>query len=152
MPTAPYPLRPEPMIRSWIERHPLSKIPFGCLILLLLMAGFGAVTVAIINASLRSSDVFKQSMSQAAANLQVREYLGEPIQAGWFISGQLKVNGSAGRADLAIPISGPRGKGRIRIAAYKNGAWRFTCLQVYVEGQSQAIDLLSIQPPPERDF
>jgi hypothetical protein len=45
--------------------------------------------------------------------------------------------------NFAIPIAGPRGKGRIRVVAYKNEVWRFTLLQVYVEGQLQPIDLLS---------
>ena len=152
MPTAPYPLRPEPMTRSWIERHPLWKIPLGFLTLLFLMASFGAFTIGIISGSFRNSDVYKLAMAQAVANSQVRDQIGEPIETGWFIFGELKIGATTGHANFSIPISGPRGKARIRVVAYKNGSWRFNCLQVYVHGQSQTIDLLAIPSPPVRDF
>lgn len=152
MPTAPYPLRPEPMTRSWIERHPLWKIPLGLLTLLFLIASFGAFTIGIISGSFRNSDVYKQAMAQAAANSQVRDQIGEPMKAGWFIFGELKIGTTTGHANFSIPVSGPRGKARIRVVAYKNSAWKFICLQVSVQGQSQIIDLLAVQSPPVRDF
>ena len=152
MPTAPYPLHPEPMTASWIERHPLWKIPLGLATLLLLLAVFGAITLSIITASFRGSDVYQQAMEKASANQRVRNQIGEPITAGWFMFGELKVGASTGRANFSIPISGPHGKGRIRVIAYKNSIWRFTCLQVDVVGESQPIDLLAIQPPTEDAF
>jgi hypothetical protein len=120
--------------------------------LLLLMVAFGAVTIIIISATFRASDVYKHAVSRAMGNLQVREQIGEPIKAGWFIFGELKYAGNSGHANFSVPISGPRAQGRIRVIAYKDAVWRFTCLQVVVEGQPQPIDLLSIQPTPERDF
>lgn len=152
MPQLPYALHPESVKRNWIERNPLWKIPLGFLIGVLLMALFGAVPLGIMNASFRNSDVYQQAMAQAQANAQVREQIGEPIKAGWFIWGQLKIGGTTGRANFSIPISGPAGKGRIRVVAYKDGLWKFSCLQVYVEGPPRAIDLLSVQTPQERDF
>ncbi|MGC2447888.1 MAG: cytochrome c oxidase assembly factor Coa1 family protein [Candidatus Sulfotelmatobacter sp.] len=147
MPTAPYPLHPEPITRSWIEQHPLWKIPLGLLTLLFLIASFGAFTIGIISGSFRNSDVYKQAMVQATANSQVRDQMGEPMKAGWFIFGELKIGATTGRANFSIPISGPHGKGRIRVVAHKNGGWRFTCLQVSVQGQTQIIDVLAVQPP-----
>lgn len=153
MPKPPYPLHPEPMRKSWLEHRPLWKIPLGCLTLLFLIAVFGLLTMAIITTSFRSSDVYKQVLAKAVENQQVRDLVGEPIRAAWLISGELHVNGSTGNANLSIPISGPRGKGVIRVVAFKSeGVWRFTYLQVKIEGQNESIDLLSVQPPPERDF
>ena len=152
MSTPPYPLHPQPMRRSWLELHPNWKIPLGCLTLLFLAALFGLAVMAIVVASFRSSDVYKQAMAKAAESQQVRDQIGEPIQPAWLISGELHVNGNAGNANLSIPISGPRGKGIIRAVAFKSGGvWRFTFLRVDVAGQSESIDLLSIQPP-EREF
>jgi hypothetical protein len=149
----PYPLHPEPMRKSWIERNPLWKIPLGCLILILLLGGFGVVVLTIVTTSFRNSDVYKQALSRAEANPQVQEQIGEPMKPGRLISGQLNVTGSTGNANLSIPITGPRGSGRVRAVAYKSGGvWHFTCLQVDVLGQPAAIDLLSVQPPAERDF
>ena len=153
MTTPPYPLQPKPMKRSWIERNPLWKIPLGCLTLILLMIVFGGVTIGIVTASFRNSEVYKQAMAQASSHPQVRESIGEPLKAGWFVFGELKVGSGTGSANFSIPVSGPRGHGRIRVIAYRNNdVWRFTLLQVYVQNTSQNIDLLSIQPPPKREF
>ena len=142
MATPPYPLNPEPLKKSWLERNPLWKIPLGCLILLLLLGLVGFVLIALISGTFRHSDVYKMAMAQAAANAQVRERIGEPIESGWFIFGALHLNGRTGDANFSIPISGPHGKGQIRVVAYKAGVWRFTFLQVYVEGQTGSIELL----------
>ncbi len=152
MPTPPYPLHPEPFARSWLERHPLWKIPLGCLTLVLLIAVGGGGVITAVVASFRSSEVYRQAMDKVTHSSQVRDLLGEPIRSSWFVSGQLNVNGSTGNASLSIPISGPKGKGVIRTVASKSGVWRFTCLEVEVEGQPGKIDLLSIQPPADRDF
>jgi amino acid transporter len=142
MATPPYPLNPEPLKKSWLERNPLWKIPLGCLILLLLLGLVGFVLIALISGTFHRSDVYKMAMARAAANAQVRERIGQPIESGWFIFGALHLNGSTGDANFPIPISGRRGKGQIRVVAYKAGVWRFTFLQVYVEGQMGSIDLL----------
>jgi hypothetical protein len=153
MPTPPYPLHPEPMQKSWLEQHPRWKIPLGCLILIFLIGVFVTVLLTIISTSFHSSDVYKLAMATATEDLQVRQQIGEPVQSAWFITGQLHVNGSSGDADFSIPTSGPRGRGLIRAVAHKRGGvWRFSYLQLRVEGQPGNIDLLSVQPPPKRDF
>lgn len=153
MPTAPYRLHPEPLKRSWLERNPLWKIPLGCLTLFVLLAGFAIGVMTIITSSFRHSDVYKQAIVRAAANPQVREQIGEPIKPDWLISGEMHVSGSGGAANLIIPISGPRGRGRVHAFAHKSdGVWRFTWLRVDMGNQSGAIDLLSSQPPGPRDF
>jgi hypothetical protein len=153
MPTPPYPVHPEPIKKSWLERNPLWKIPLGCLTLFVLIAAFATILATVITSSFRQSDVYKQAIAQATANAQVREQIGEPIKPDWLISGELNVSGSSGKANLIIPISGPRGRGRIHAVAQKSrGIWRFTYLQVDFANQSASIDLLSIQPPEQRDF
>ena len=153
MASPPYPLHPEPLKRGWLELHPLWKIPLGCLILILLIAIFGGGVMIIVTASFRGSDVYKQALAKATENNDVRARLGEPIRAEWLVSGQLNVSGSTGKANLSIPVSGPRSRGVIRAVAFKSGGvWRFTYLQVNVEGQAGCIDLLSVQPATERDF
>jgi hypothetical protein len=116
------------------------------------MGLFGVGVIALISTTFHHSDVYQQAMVRTGSNLQVREQIGEPIHAGWIIVGDLKLNGETGSANFSIPISGPRGKGRIHVVAQKSGVWRFTCLQVYVEGLPGTIDLLSIQPPVGRDY
>jgi hypothetical protein len=153
MTTPPYPLHPEPIKKSWLERNPLWKIPLGCLTLFVLLAALGIILMTVITSSFRHSDVYKQAIAQTTANTQVCEQIGEPIKPDWLISGQLNVSGSSGKANLIIPISGPRGRGRIHAVAQKSGGvWRFTYLQVELANQSSSIDLLSIQPSELREF
>ena len=135
------------MRKSWLDQHPRSKIPLGCLTLLILVGMFVGLLMTVITASFRSSDVYKQAMAQAAANEQVRTQIGNPIKADWLISGELKVSNDTGSANLSIPISGSRGRGAIRAVASKNGGvWQFSCLQVVVAGHRSAINLLAVLP------
>jgi hypothetical protein len=136
--------------RSWLERNPLWKIPLGFLTLIFLGSVLATILVTVIITSFHNSDVYQLVWAKAAENSQVREQIGEPMTAAWFIFGQLNVNGSTGTANLSIPISGPKGKGSIRAVAYKSaGVWRFTYLQVSIDGRPGSIDLLSVQPPAE---
>jgi amino acid transporter len=153
MTTPPYPLHPEPIKKSWLERNPLWKIPLGCLTLFVLIAAFGIILMTVITSSFRQSDVYKLAIAQATANPQVREQIGEPIKPDWLISGELNVSGSSGKANLVIPISGPHGRGSIQAVAQKSGGvWRFTFLQVDVVNQSTGIDLLSAEPSEKQNF
>jgi hypothetical protein len=153
MSAPPYPLHPTSMKKSWIERNPVWKIPLGCMILFLLVGGFGVGMLTFVMGSFRNSDVYKQALALAEQNQQVREQLGEPMKPAWFLTGQLKGSGSTGDANLSIPISGPRGTGHIRAVAHKSGGvWHFTWLRVDVAGQSGAIDLLSAPSPAVKDF
>jgi hypothetical protein len=109
--------------------------------------------MTVITSSSRQSDVYKLAIAQATANPQVREQIAEPIKPDWLISGELNVSGSSGKANLVIPVSGPRGRGSIQAVAQKSGGvWRFTFLQVDVVNQSTGIDLLSAEPSEKQNF
>ena len=151
MPEPPYPLQPQPMQRGWLERHPNWKIPIGAITLLLLITGFVFTLLLIVLGSFHSSNVYQQAVARAGQSPRVRESIGEPLRTGWVVSGRLNVNGNSGSADFTAPISGPKGNAAIRAIASKNhGVWRFSCLQVTVEGQADPIDLLTAQSLPER--
>ncbi len=52
------------------------------------------------------------------------------------------MNGGSGEADLAIPISGPKGKATIYAVATKSGGkWTYSKLTVQVVGGGDEIDL-----------
>ena len=60
-----------------------------------------------------------------------------------FLSGKTNVNGASGEADLAIPVSGPKGKGTLYVVAAKSaGRWSYTTLVVEVAKTGGRIDLL----------
>jgi hypothetical protein len=106
--------------KSWWGRNWKWFVPTGCLGLVLLLAGFVALLVTVIFGAMKSSDVYKDALARARANPAVIEALGTPIKDGMFLSGNTNVNGASGEANLAIPISGPKGKGTIYVAARKS--------------------------------
>ena len=92
---------------------------------------------------MKSTDVYKDALERAKANSAVIEALGSPIAEGFLVSGNTNVNGAAGQANLSIPISGPKGKGTIYVAASKSlGRWNYSGLIVEIAKTHQRIDLL----------
>ncbi len=143
MSTAPDQLQPQPP-QGWFSRHWKAVVGFGCLGLIILVLALVAGIFFLVMGGIRSSDVYQQALAKANANPQVVVSLGQPIQPGWMLSGSLNVSGPGGDADLAIPISGPKGKGTLYVVAKKSaGAWTFSRLEVEVEGQPGRVDLLA---------
>jgi hypothetical protein len=60
-----------------------------------------------------NSDVSKLAFAAAQASPAVKEQLGESIKRGFFTSGSIEISGPTGKADIAIPISGPRGNATV---------------------------------------
>ena len=140
----PAPIEPE---KNWFRRHLILSISIG---IALLAIGFVVALLFGILSILRSSDVYKQALEKARNTPAVAEALGKPIEAGWWFTGNINVSGPSGSADLAIPISGPKGSGTIYAVATKRaGEWRFKLLEVAVEGQAQRIPLISPQSVAE---
>lgn len=132
---------------NWFQRNWKWFVPIGCAGIIAAMVGFFAVIFMIIMGSIKSSDAFKLAMERAGQDARVQEKLGTPIEAGWFISGNIEVNGPSGKADLSIPIHGPRGKGKLYANAAKSaGQWNFSTLLVEVETDGSRIDLLNSDP------
>ncbi len=148
-PPAPQPPMPgmapaaAPPQKGWIRRHLACSITLGCLILLLL--GVGAIGTCVwgVMGLIKSSGPYQDALVAAAASPEVTAALGTPIEAGWLVTGNINVSGTSGRAQLAIPISGPKGKGTIYVQATKSaGTWTFDLLQVEIIGRPERIDLL----------
>ena len=103
---------------------------------------FVAVIVIVVFGAMKSSDAYKLAVARAKADPRVTAALGTPISEGMFLSGNTNVNGASGEANLAIPISGPKGKATIYAEATKSaGRWSYSKLVVQVDGGGDAIDL-----------
>ncbi len=151
IPPPPYPLVPEPVTRSWLDRHAGWKIPLGCLIVILLLCAFAAVIFTILDVSFRNSTVYKEALARAGRSPEIINRIGEPLRPGRVVQGQLNVSGSTGTANMRIPITGPRGKAAIVLDARKvDGTWVFRSLEVQFEGQSDTVNLLEGAPASER--
>ncbi len=98
----------------------------------------------LIMGAMRGSDVAREATARAQANALLGQRLGTPISEGWLVSGSINVSPDSGDADLSIPISGPRGKGTVYVAAQKiAGTWAYSRMLAAVEGSNEKIDLLA---------
>jgi hypothetical protein len=140
----PYPVPQQ----NWFARNWKWFVPTGCLTLLVLFFAFLAGILGLVETFVRSSDAYREALTRARADPRVVDKIGQPLHPGWFVSGSVNVSGESGDADISIPISGPKGKGKIYVSAKKiAGQWRFETLQVEVAGQSDRIDLLQASNP-----
>ena len=134
---------------NWWTRNWKWFVPTGCLTILVLFVAFVGSIVIIVFSAIRSTGPYKDAFARAKIHPLVIEALGSPIKEGLFVSGSTKVNGAAGEANLAIPISGPKGKGTIYVKAAKSlGRWSYSDLVVEIQGTRNRIDLLKGSAPP----
>ena len=123
-------------------------MPLGCFSVALLFLLFIGSILVIVFSTMKSTDVYKEALARAKADPAVIEALGSPIKEGFFLSGNTNVNGAAGESNLAIPISGPKGKGTIYVSANKAlGQWNYSGLVVEVGQTHERIDLLRKSAP-----
>ena len=136
-------LQPVAPRKGWWGRNWKWFVPTGCLSMLAITAGVIFLLLSLIFGMMKSSDAYKQAMVKVRASTAVSAALGTPIKEGYFTSGSVNVSGPSGNAQLAIPISGPKGTGTVYLEAAKSmGQWSFSKLVVEIEGAKERIDLL----------
>jgi len=141
----PLPGNPRP---NWWKRNWKWFVPLGCFGMLVLLVAFVGSIALIVFSAMKSTDVYKDALARAQAHPSVIEALGSPIKEGFLVSGNTNVNGASGEANLSIPISGPKGKGTIYVAASKSlGRWNYSGLIVEIAETHQRINLLQSAIP-----
>jgi hypothetical protein len=139
-PAAPAAPAPE---KGCLGRNLACVIIGGCLGLLALFVALGVGIFFVVMSAMQSSDAYTQSLARAQEDPAVVEALGTPIEAGYFISGNINVSGYTGNADMTIPISGPNGAGTIHVVGTKSGdTWTYSVMEVQITGTGETIDLL----------
>jgi len=133
-----------PQRRSWWRRNARWLVP---LIIILAMAvlfvGVFALAASFVMGMMKSSGAYKEGLARAKECPAVQAALGTPIKDGFFVTGNVSTGGTSGKADLAVPISGPKGKATLCVVASKSaGQWSFSTLAVEVKGSSENISLL----------
>lgn len=129
--------------RNWWQRNWPWVVPVGCAGSLVSVLGFIALVVYGVFGLMKSSTPYKEALMRAQADPLVRSRLGAPIQGGLLLSGQVNVSGTSGSANLAIPISGPKGSGTLVVKARKSrGEWTYSTLNVQPNGPGAPIQLI----------
>jgi hypothetical protein len=130
--------------RSYWSRNWKWIVPLGCLSVFGCCCGGVGMTVFFIFGALKQSDVYVRAVDTARNDAEVIKELGQPIEPGWWLSGNVNSNGARGDANLMIPLSGPKSGGSLIVRARKrDGKWIFQELKVKPDGaDAPLIDLL----------
>ncbi|HEY3056823.1 MAG TPA: cytochrome c oxidase assembly factor 1 family protein [Thermoanaerobaculia bacterium] len=114
----------------------------GCgIVLVVVLAGIAGLVFFVFRV-IHSTDVYTQALHRAQTSPAVISVLGEPITAGWWVSGSVHVENRTGEASITFPISGPKGKAKVHAEAKKkDDIWTYSELTVKPE-RGPAIDLL----------
>jgi len=128
--TMPPPPRPQKRF-GWVK---------WVLLAIVLVLGIPAGCTYAIFGALGNSEAAKMALVEAGRHPTVVQTLGEPLNRGWITSGSIRLNSADGTADLSIPVSGPKGSGRIHVKASKTaGRWTIEQLTVTPDDGSSPI-------------
>lgn len=138
--SVPSPAEQPPL--SWPKRHPkLFVATIGAGAVLVLLAVIASVFSAIVG-HIKSSDAYTGALARAEAAPAVVAALGTPLKPGWLVTGNIHISGPTGLAELAIPVTGPKGRATIYVEATKHlGDWQFDHLIVHLEPSNERLDL-----------
>ena len=136
----------EVLKKNWWGRNWAWFVPVGCLTGLLIFAGIIALLMSFVFGMMKSSPGYKEALTKARANALVIQNLGEPIVEGYFVSGNIKESGASGVAELAIPITGPKGNATVYVESKKSlGEWAILNLVVEINNSKQRINLMEVE-------
>src|SRR5947209_6970396 len=103
----------------------------GCSVLIVLGIAFIAVLVFIVFGAIKKSDAYKQALTRVKSDQRVIAVLGEPINDGFWVSGNMNFNNGKGNCDFKFPVSGPKGKATVHaVAATEGQGWQYETLDV----------------------
>jgi hypothetical protein len=129
--------------KTWFGRNAKWFIPVLVVSAVLAVALFVGGILEFAHALMSSSEAYKTAVQRAEDSPALAERIGRPMHVGWFTAGSIHLNNDSGDAELSIRISGPRGNGRILVAAKKeHGRWSYQTMEVDVDGDHTAIPLL----------
>jgi hypothetical protein len=133
----------EQVRRSWWGRNWFWVVPTGCLIPVVVCAGFVALILTVVFGAIKSSAPYTESLAAVKQHRQAQELLGEPIEPGFFVTGSINVSGSSGDANISYSVSGLKGSGTVYVVAEKKaGEWDYETMVLDCAGTGDRIDLL----------
>ena len=118
--------------QNWFDRNWKWFIP---LLLFVLLAVFIGPIMFGVFYMMKSSDIYQLALHEVQTSEEAKRTLGEPIEPGWFLSGNISMKNNDGIARLSIPVSGTLQEGTIELdATKKDGQWTFNSLLLDVSG------------------
>ena len=137
----PMPAAPAPA-PGWWSRNWLWCVPAIVVTGAIFLAGFLFMVISLVFGAMKSSEPYKDSVAKALADPKVREALGTPVKDGFFFTGNINVTNDSGRAELDIPLEGPKNNGRLHVEGNKSGGvWTYTVREVTISNSGEKISL-----------
>ena len=98
--------------------------------------GVGWMTLQISYSMLKKSDVMQVAVERLIRDKRVRKELGEPVQLGWAVTGELEDGPDGGTARLEFSMRGSRRIAKVTLRAERRvgGEWKFLLLEVKSSG------------------
>jgi hypothetical protein len=100
------------------------------IIVIAVMFFFFFIIIFGINEIFKTSEAYKMSFDRITNSKEVISHIGSPIKAG-FVSGNIRVSGPQGFANISYSIEGSKGEGVVAIKAIEElNSWSIECLIV----------------------
>lgn len=111
------PAAPREDFFDWAWKHKLMMLPIVLAIVLSICGGFAGLVYVSALSGVRSHPFYQQAMALASEHPRVIEATGLPLTGGFITKGEIQVDdeNQHGSADVEIPVTGPRGDGRLRV-------------------------------------
>jgi len=101
--------------RGWLGRH--WKLALVAVLAFAILAAVGLC--AAVFGAMSNSEAANQAFALVEHNPMLTDRLGAPLRKGWWVTGSIEATPASGHAELAIPVSGPKGSGTVYVEAHK---------------------------------
>jgi hypothetical protein len=110
---------------------------------LLVCFGFCGVFGVGLFTAMRSSQPYIDALEAVRTSPEVRAALGEPIEPGYFVTGNISLKNDDGVASLSFDVNGPRGTATVSVDGNKlDGVWTYTRIDARLASNNELIELL----------
>lgn len=149
-------LNPEqPPQKSWFGRNWPWLIPVGCFGMLIFVGIIVGLLLMVGMSVLKDAEPYQTAVKAAETHPIVIEHIGTPVKISYMVIGEVNITNDTGKARIAFPVSGPKGKGTIYIEAERaDGKWTTKQLLFVKPDDKTKFDLLEnkqIEKTPEPD-
>jgi hypothetical protein len=131
--------------RAWrdVEHFKRTQRKWAISGLILFLVVFPALYF-LITGSMKHSDAYKLSLSELQNNSELIELIGQPIEPGFFVTGNISSGSGSGKALLNYSIKGPSGAAKAQVYAIKEiDGWHIKELLVFSEEQQELLTVIT---------
>jgi hypothetical protein len=143
-PTGGYAL-PQPPPAQQKKPSGCKILSAGCAVIFVAVCAFIAVIAVLVFGAMRRTDAYRTGFERATHDPRVKAALGAPIEAGLFVSGNVRSGSGHATANIRFSILGTRQNASVHVIGEREGReWHYTVMMVEPD-HGEAIDLLKPQ-------